>query len=351
METENMYGNMSPKYVTRTLVVLTTFSFLLSGCGKSELQQRRDRVAEAHNPTSNRPSDPQEQPQQDDSQNKPTKKKRNKYQSASNEIDGPVPTVDITAPAGEDRINILAWNVESDGNDPASIANQIEGMKGFNLFAFSEVLGNSSADLYEQAAGKHWGNVESILSSTGRRDRLLFLVNTDVFEIIKAEELQEFNVQNKYRAPHAVTLKHKATETVFLVLNNHLARGNEDNRQLQADGLREWARSQTLPILAVGDYNFDYVFESKQGNPAFTKFMRDGIWKWVQPEEMVDSNWFDGDGDQIDDYPGSILDFAFVAGPAKDWNATCRVLQWEGDFPDNANTSDHRPLELSVQIR
>ena len=42
----------------------------------------------------------------------------------------------------------------------------------------------------------------------------------------------------------------------------------------QAEGLREWARTQTLPIIAVGDYNFDYDFRTGTGNEAFAAFLQ-----------------------------------------------------------------------------
>jgi len=258
--------------------------------------------------------------------------------------------VEITAPQGENRINILAWNVESDGNDPTVIAEQLKGMKGYHIFALSEVRGRASADKYIAAVKQIWGKAKGLLSKTGREDALLFIFDPSVFELVKVEELNDLNPQMKYRSPHAMTLKHNNTQQVFIVMNNHLARGNEDNRNLQAIGLREWARRQTLPIVAVGDYNFDYVFQTKKGNREFTEFMRDGIWQWVKPESLVDSNWYDGNDDGVDDYAGSILDFAFVAQSAKDWSATCRVHQWPGDFPDDKFTSDHRPLGLSVQL-
>jgi hypothetical protein len=70
----------------------------------------------------------------------------------------------------------------------------------------------------------------------------------------------------------------------------------------------------------------------------------------VEPSELIDTNWYDNprepDGD--DDYPGSILDFAFVAGPAKDWKSVCNVIVREDDFPDDEKTSDHRPYELII---
>ena len=74
----------------------------------------------------------------------------------------------------------------------------------------------------------------------------------------------------------------------------------------------------------------------------------DGIWKWVKPVEFIDTNWAGTDGDGRDNYPDSMLDFAFIAGPAKDWNPVCSVVVRDGDFPDDEATSDHRPIELTV---
>ena len=145
-------------------------------------------------------------------------------------------------------------------------------------------------------------------------------------------------------------LKDRATGTEFLVMVNHLARGKAEIRQKQATMLVDWARDQTLPVFALGDYNFDYVFKTRKGNPAFSNMLKDNIWRWVEPVELIDTNWYDNprNPDGVDDYPGSILDFAFVAGSAKDWKSTCRVLVRKGDFPDDKTTSDHRPFELTI---
>lgn len=69
----------------------------------------------------------------------------------------------------------------------------------------------------------------------------------------------------------------------------------------------------------------------------------------MKPGEWIDTNWADRNGDGVDDYPGSMLDFAFVANGATEWKTTCRVIQRDGDFPDDETTSDHRPVELVVE--
>jgi len=92
---------------------------------------------------------------------------------------------------------------------------------------------------------------------------LAFLYDQTKFEEIKHFEVREINFQNRYRAPLVVHLKDKVTETEFLVMNNHLARGKALVRQEQATQLVQWARIQLVPVVALGDYNFDYVFETK----------------------------------------------------------------------------------------
>jgi hypothetical protein len=244
------------------------------------------------------------------------------------------------------QFKILSWNVESDGADPIEICRQLGQLNEndkYDIVGLTEVM---PADLskFRNALGKHY---KYAYSKTGYNDRLQLLYNEDVFEKVRHLELNEINPTSRYRSPLVAHLRHRKTKTEFLVMLNHLARGKAEIRQRQASLLVEWARNETMPVIAVGDYNFDYVFETEKGNPAFANMLRDNIWKWVKPEEMIDTNWYDQmNPDGIDDYPGSMLDFAFVANAAKAWKLTCRVIVRDGDFPDDEKTSDHRPFEL-----
>lgn len=58
-------------------------------------------------------------------------------------------------------------------------------------------------------------------------------------------------------------------------------------------GLMLWAAAQTVPVLGIGDYNFDYDFPTEKGNAAFDEFLADDTWLWVKPAELVDTNWAD----------------------------------------------------------
>jgi len=263
-----------------------------------------------------------------------------------------VPATPQDAPSGvvnPHAYRMLSWNVESEGADSDVIATQMAELNPedhYDVFTLSEVM---PADLrkYRNALGKHY---KYIYSKSGHNDRLQILYNENRFELVRQLDLNDINILNRYRAPLIAHLRERTNGDEFFVMVNHLARGKAEIRQQQATMLVEWARDQTLPVFALGDYNFDYVFSTEKGNPGFNNMMKDNIWRWVKPTEMIDTNWYDNPRkpDGKDDYPGSMLDFAFVAGPAKDWKSTVNVIVREGDFPDDKKTSDHRPFELLI---
>jgi endonuclease/exonuclease/phosphatase family metal-dependent hydrolase len=265
--------------------------------------------------------------------------------------DAPKPAPPVVAPpaTADFSLRILGWNVESGGNDPRVIAGQLSQFKNYGIIALSEVH-PTSFDIYKNALGD---DRIAVMSGSGRSDRLMFLVDSRQFQLIESQELNKHEAwmlnDGRHRSPFTAYLRHRETGFEFIVMTNHLARGNAEFRQEQASGLREWARDQTLPVIAIGDFNFDYNFAEKEGNEAFSLFMQDGVWKWIRPEPLIDSNWSD-DGKGGDRYPGSMLDFAFVASSAKGLACKCRVIVTDGDFPDDDATSDHRPVELIVQV-
>ena len=252
------------------------------------------------------------------------------------------------SPADPTQISILAWNVESGGSDPALIAEQLRALDGYDVYALSEV----SPDDFELFAGVFGPGFESVESETGRGDRLQILFDSERFELIRRQEMDRYRDyllnNGTHRSPLMVHLRERDTGVEFQVVANHLARSNEQLRTKQAIGLREWARDQTLPTITIGDFNMDYDFPSQEGNEAFVEMLRDNIWEWVEPTEFIDTNWSDSDGDGRDNYPHSMLDFAFVAGPAKEWKPASEAIVREGDFPDDERESDHRPIELEL---
>ena len=256
-------------------------------------------------------------------------------------------------------LRVITWNIESGGNDPAVIAKQLGQLEKYDIVGLTEVHPANSRRYKEAmnaAHGKSGNSFQSTLSSTGNDDRLMLLYDSSSLSLIETYELVAHDgnrmntVDFRYRSPLVGRLRHNATATEFLVVLVHLARGKEEVRQMQAEGMRTWAAAQTVPVIGIGDFNFDFVFATEKGNKGFELFLAGDTWKWVRPEKLVDTNWYDPEPDGKDNYPGSCLDFTFTAGPAKKWAAQSRVIERTGDFPDDDTTSDHRPVELLINF-
>jgi len=195
---------------------------------------------------------------------------------------------------------------------------------------------------------------KAVESKTGGGDRLMILYDSDRLALVDYRELfrhgKDVLNNGNYRSPLVCRFLDQPTGREFLFVTVHLARGKPEIRQEQARGLRNWARDQAMPIIAAGDFNFDANFKRKTINQAFVEFRKDRIWRWVTPRPFVDTNWADRNGDGVDDYPDSMLDFFFVAGSAKEWAAECTVIVDPGDFPDGEKTSDHRPVTAAFGV-
>jgi hypothetical protein len=204
---------------------------------------------------------------------------------------------DIEQPAVSEKtedtntISILAWNVESGGNDPKVIAQQLTELGGYDIYCLSEVADKNFVR-YLSAVGSGF---TSFNGNTGRNDRLQISFDTERFELLESKELmkhRDFVLNNgTHRSPLYVRLQDRNTGIQFIVMTNHLARGNADLRKQQAIGLREWARDQNVGVINIGDFNMDYDFRTERGNDAFPEIIRDNIFSWVKPVELIDTNW------------------------------------------------------------
>lgn len=258
----------------------------------------------------------------------------------------------ISPATAVEPIQVISWNVESDGADPAVIARQLAELGRHDVFALQEVHPRD-ADRYGQAIRSAYGKqYRYLFSQTGRSDRQLIAFDSQRLTLESISELFQQGVHRlndwNHRSPFVASFRDAQSGERFAFITVHLARGNADLRTEQARGLAEWTREIQLPVIAVGDFNMDYDFHRRQGNEAFQVFTAAPELKWIKPEPLIDSNWADRNGDGQDDYPDSLLDFTWVGGPAKDWKAESVVVVRDGDFPDDATTSDHRPIKLSI---
>ncbi len=254
------------------------------------------------------------------------------------------------------RILILGWNLESGDNDPHYIADQLEALEGYDLFGLTEVNAGN-AQTYAEAV--EWGEgaygreskFEYRVSDSGSGDRMMIVWDAARFDLIEIEELtQTSDGTNTYtlndgnhRSPFVAEFHLQGTSTRFLFMVNHLARVNANLRQEQATGLTVWAQQQTLPILAAGDYNFDYNIDNGRGNAAFHNFVAPGVFDWVQPGRLEKTS--------LHPRYNGILDFFFVAHQPSHWQVDSKILFDGFTPPDDASKSDHRPVEGKVLIQ
>lgn len=252
----------------------------------------------------------------------------------------------LTGQASAQTLTIAGFNVESGAASPQVIANQIGPLQDIDLWGFSEVRNaNDGLILAQGAADGESGNFESILGSTGGEDRLLIVYNSDRLELIESGEINELNLGGNVRAPlwARFQVEPSGPELIFMV--NHLYRSNNERRHAQARGLNEWARSQTLPVIATGDYNFDWHFQTGDTNHdnGYDLMTADGVFTWVRPPApLVPTNCSSHK---------SVLDFFFVSGPAQQWQAESEILFPQSSYcPDSSTTSDHRPVLARFEL-
>ena len=278
--------------------------------------------------------------------------------------------------ANAEPFRLLAWNVESNRpnapkvSDAGVIREQLVGLlqapaTRAQIVALSEVEPQSVPDFKTAVAEGLGTEVDFVTSASGGfrdADSLLLVVDARRFAIQDVFELHRYggiaansNVMDKdspdygavrARSPLVAKIRDKTGNGSFWLIVNHLARGEADLRTDQAKVLKKWAEDHAdAAIIAAGDFNFDYVFETGKGNAAYDAMIEGDVWHWLKPDPLVDSNWAeDRERPGQDRYPGSILDFIFVAHEAKKWKGESDVIVRPGDFPDTDKTSDHRPI-------
>ena len=245
------------------------------------------------------------------------------------------------------RVLCLSWNVESGENHQDTIAKRLSEFEGYDIMGLTEVKARN-ADLYSQAAsvGEGAGNSSSpdfkyALGSTGGNDRMMIIWDNKRFEKIgEAQELSQLN-EGRHRAPLFAKFKIRNTEIEFIFMVNHLARGNSDLRDKQAQGLVEWAKEQTVPVISVGDYNFDFDIDEGVGNKGFNNMINDSVWIWLKPKRLYQT--------QFSPKYNSVLDFVFVANMPTNWEGYSTIILSHPSV-DNEAESDHRPVEAHFYI-
>lgn len=242
------------------------------------------------------------------------------------------------ASLGQD-LTVASFNVESGDAEPPTLTEHLRRIPGTDIWGFSEVKDASWARAFDTALTAPGNEYETILGTTGGDDRLLIVFNSSKLERLGSQELMAINIGGTGRAPLVGHFRRRAGGEEFLFVVNHLFRGNATARRQQATALNTWAAGQTLPIVAVGDYNFDWNLPDGDADHdvGFDNMVANSVFRWVRPSTLIKT--------QCDPQFNSVLDFVFVADGAKTWSGEAEILFPETSYcQDDTRRSDHRPV-------
>ena len=248
-----------------------------------------------------------------------------------------------TTGAVAEQVRVIGLNIEGGYKPDATLETIVQNVKALSpadLWGFSEVTESEWPDSITEATGQ---NSKFVLGTTSN-DRLLAVYNSEKFTLVESFELDQFKFGDNGRAPLVLHLRHLSTGTEILFVVNHLHRSANVKRSQQARGLNIWGSKNYLPIIAVGDYNFDWNISPSlpYRDRGFDLLVADDVFVWVRPDVLVKT--------QCSKKYNSVLDFAFVANSAKQWPRESRILSIDDNCEDTGDTYDHRPVELVIDI-
>lgn len=241
---------------------------------------------------------------------------------------------------------VAGWNLESGDSNIDFLTPYVTASPEVDIWGFSEVLVSNAGRLRQAALPN--GNFRYILGTTGSNDRLLILYNTDRFEELDVEELDDINVTGTARAPLVATFRDRATGQTFRFMVNHLFRTDNAARREQSTLLNQWVATQNDPVIAVGDYNYDWDVDNGENNhdQGYDLLTASNRWRWVRPADLERT--------QCGSFGNCILDFVFVNSDANQWNGSSEIQTGDPAFcdengveqgsTDNGLKSDHKPV-------
>ena len=250
----------------------------------------------------------------------------------------------LSVAAAAQPLDVVGWNTESGDADPLVIAETLRAVEGIEVWGLSEVLPSWEAQLRAAAGDASGRNFESVLGTTGGGDRLMVLFDAERFDQLGHFELHDINFERRVRSPLVVELRDRESGVTFLFMVNHLYRSQAGQRLLQSQQLREWAATERLPVIAVGDYNYDWHFRNGDfdHDPGYDELVAGDTLTWVRPDVLVPTQCSRFD---------SVLDFVFAGGLAQSWRPESRILEGVSDFcPDDNSHSDHLPVMATFDV-
>lgn len=256
------------------------------------------------------------------------------------------PVPDANAPLNQ--FAVMSWNVDSGDADPHMISLRLSQMRGVDLWGLTEVRDEHWAELLKGAAQENYpGLVVPLFSPTGGSGRSLILYDAAQFDLLQYFEMgwedQPWHTRDIVLRPALIAqLRHRPTgEEFFFMVNRFLPQW----AAMQAVKINDWAAGQTLPVIAVGSYYFQYGLGPEpvvcEGQKGLERMAYEGAFQWIKPENPVKT---------YDNEANTIEDFVFAANGVDSLHARSTIVVEPGDFPDTPSTSDHRPIRTTFTV-
>ena len=253
------------------------------------------------------------------------------------------------------EVSLIAWNMESGDADPELLGKQMAQKGRIDLWGLSEVQSQVELDKMETAYESVIGlNYTAVLSQDGGGDRLAYLYNpTEFKQIGPSITVDTVRVRQGLRPSFGAEFEHLESGQRFIFLVNHFkccgGPAHIATRVNQAKALNAYARAQSLPVLAVGDFNTPVPITGNELPPGLKQLIVEGPFRWIKPEVLVRT--------QIS--KATVLDFVLVANAVPSWEASSQILSREGNlvpkasedsFSDDNQQTDHRPVLAVFQM-
>lgn len=243
--------------------------------------------------------------------------------------------------ARAEPLHVGSFNVNSNKTSPTTIAKQMIEQNNIDIWGVSESANDWPSKIKPVISQN--ANFDVVMGTTGRdRNRLQIYYNKEKFSLVSHTELDEINKNNAVRSPLVARFLSKDTKREFLFMVNHLYRANSSARLEQSIQLNQWVQQQELPVIAVGDYNFDMSpYDVTKRGEGYDAIIKNNVLRWIQPEVLLPT--------QCSKYK-SILDFIFVSDKLEYNTATSTISYPENEYCSNPRNSDHRPLIADIDM-
>lgn len=241
-------------------------------------------------------------------------------------------------------INVGSFNVNSGRAHVNTIAKQLSDHNNIDIWGISESAEDWPSKIVSYFNSQNTKKIEAIKGSTGmNNNRLQIYYDPEKFTLISHTELDYINRNRRVRAPLVAHFKDVNTQQEFLFMINHLYRRDSEERIFQAAQLNKWAKKQNLPIIAVGDYNFDLSpTDITTHCRGFDELTKNNIFTWIQPNTLLPT--------QCSKY-NSILDFIFVSDKLMYTSVNANISYTDTTYCNPENKySDHRPVTAIITV-